>query len=467
MGLPAMRAPSRLESVLEMVERYDRPSPRYTSYPTVPFWSRDFDGGDYESALGELADRSDDSVSVYVHLPFCARRCFYCGCNAMVTHRGHVVDAYLDRVEREVWSVASRIGMGRRVTQLHWGGGTPNFLDRDQTIRLFGLMATAFDLAPDAEVSIEMDPRVGTVEQVQLLRQLGFNRVSLGVQDLDENVQNAIGRRQTEEETVGLYEACRDEGFSSVNLDLVYGLPRQTRATFHRTIQRVIELGPDRVATFSYAHLPEMRPNQKAIDEDDLPPAEEKLALFLMALDAFEDAGYDWIGLDHFARCHDELAEAARARTLQRNFMGYVTELAPHVLAFGVSGIGYVADRFVQNEPKLGRYQDAVDRGDLPVVRGHHLNRDDLFRQRVIHHLMCNLELDFDVTVPEFGTSVDVELPPEVRALGRYVEEGFLEPRPRGFRVTENGRFFLRSMAMEMDHYVHQRIDRPTFSSTV
>lgn len=461
--------PDRLPELDALIRRHDRPSPRYTSYPTVPFWDRDFGEAGYREALNDLAGRADDPISVYVHLPFCAKRCYYCGCNAMATGRSDVVDAYLDRVEREVWRVVARVGMGRRVTQLHWGGGTPNFLDADQTIRLYGLLATAFSLDPDAEISIEMDPRVGSREQARLLRQLGFTRVSLGVQDLDCGVQSAIGRLQSEEETVDLYEACRAEGFESINLDLVYGLPRQTDVTFTRTIDRVIELGPDRVATFSYAHLPELRANQKAIDASELPDPRSKLGLFLRALERFHDAGYAWVGIDHFARRDDELAEAATERRLQRNFMGYGPDRAPHVLAFGSSAIGYVAHRFVQSPSKLGPYQKGVDAGELPVARGHRMSRDDRFREAVIHHLMCNMELDLDGTVDAFGAPVDEVLPGSVDRLGRYVDEGFLERRPdgRSFAATDVGRFFVRNVAMEFDGYIEEGAGGPAFSRTV
>lgn len=452
---------------MDLLDAHNRPVPRYTSYPTVPFWGRDFEESDYLEALAEVRATPEEAVAIYVHVPFCARRCFYCGCNAMVTHKPEVVEDYLDRLEQEIWMTADRVGVGRPVRQLHWGGGTPNFLTPEQMSRLFGTLVAAFDLEEGAEVSVEMDPRIGTVEQVQTLRALGFNRVSLGVQDLDDGVQAAIGRRQTETETVDLYRAARAAGFESVNLDLVYGLPKQTAATFGRTLERIIELQPDRIALFSYAHLPEMRKNQRAIDDTTLPDADAKMGLFLQALDALQGAGYEWIGLDHFARSDDELAVAARERRLQRTFMGYVTRMAHHTLAFGTSGIGYVSGTFVQDDPSLGRYKKALDEKHFPVVRGHRLSRDDLFRQRIIEHLMCNLEVDLDITLGDFGETVDAALPDDVAALQTHVDDGFLEREGRSYRITETGRFFVRNVAATFDPYLRAPDTQPAFSSTV
>jgi oxygen-independent coproporphyrinogen-3 oxidase len=433
----------------------------------VPYWDPSFDAADYRTALDALAEAPDEALSVYVHLPFCARRCYYCGCNAMATSRTDVVDAYLDRVEREVWRVAARIGLARRVTQLHWGGGTPNLLDRAQMIRLYGLLATAFHLDPDAEVSIEMDPRVGSPAQMRLLRELGFTRISLGVQDLDDGVQAAIGRLQSEADTVQLFEAARAEGFGSINLDLVYGLPRQSVDTVSRTVDRVVALRPDRVALFGYAHVPSARPHQRAIDEGALPDPGDRLALFLTALERLEGAGYTWLGLDHFVLHDDALARAARARRLQRNFMGYVDRRAPHTLAFGTSAIGSVAGRFVQAHAKLGPYQKAIDAGGLAVARGHTLSRDDRFRGAVIRHLMCNMEIDLDITVSGFGVPVDGELPAAVDRLAPYIDDGLLEPATRRFRVTRPGRFFLRTLATEFDRYARDTARQPVFSRVV
>lgn len=467
---PARRARPALPDrarLLRLMERHARPTPRYTSYPTVPYWDKGFGGGDYQEALLDAGDHADQPLSVYVHLPFCAKRCYYCGCNAMVTHRDEVVDRYLDHLAHEVRLVTALMGTGRTVTQLHWGGGTPNFLSPAQTTRLFRLLTDAFTLAPDAEVGIEMDPRLGTPEQPRLLRELGFNRMSMGVQDFDPRVQAAIGRIQPEEVTVALLRDARAAGFESVNFDLVYGLPYQTPESFARTLRRVVELEPDRIATFSYAHLPELRKNQRAVDDSGLPDDATKLGIFLDAVETLGEAGYEWIGFDHFARPRDELAVAARERRLLRNFMGYTTRMAPDQVGFGVSAIGLLAGRFVQNDTSLGRYEAALAENRLPVVRGHEMTRDDRLRASVIQHLMCNLEIPRGLTEAEFGLPVDELLPEAHRRLGTYEQAGFLARREGGWEVRTLGRFFVRNMAAELDAYLRTSRELPVFSSSI
>jgi len=451
----------------ELLERYDRPGPRYTSYPTVPSWSDDFGEADYREALSELAGMKKESFSIYTHLPFCAELCTYCGCNATSTRKPEVVDAYLDRVEKELAFVTGTLGKGRRVQQLHWGGGTPNFLDADQRGRALGLLREAFAFDADAELSLEIDPRIADAEQIRALRDEGFNRISLGVQDFAPEVQEAIGRHQPREKTEAIYAACREVGFDSVNLDLVYGLPAQSRERFEASVDGIIALRPDRVALYSYAHVPWLKTNQRRIDESLLPAPSEKFALFLLALERFTDAGYAWLGMDHFALPTDELAVAASEKRLHRNFMGYTTRTAPHMLAFGNSGIGDLGGRFVQNESKLGRYQRALDADTLPVHRGMKLSADDLLRRRVITHLICNLELPFHLTEKDYGAPVDALLMLEIDRLRAYEQDGLVVVEPERLIVTDLGRFFIRNLCMELDSYLPQQQDRPMFSRTV
>ncbi len=451
----------------ELVERYDRPGPRYTSYPTVPVWRQEFGEQDYRAALADLADRPDEDLSLYLHLPFCAKHCHYCGCNAIVSRERDAVDRYLDRIERELALVTAVIGTGRRVVQLHWGGGTPNYLKDHQVERALGLLRDAFVLDPEAEISLEIDPRIGTPEQVRFLREVGFNRISLGVQDFDPRVQKAIGRRQGRDRTVGLYQACREAGFAGVNLDLVYGLPYQTEESFAATLREIVDLEPDRVACFSYAHVPWVRPHQQKVDTTDLPTGYRKFRLFLQAIATFAEAGYDWIGIDHFARHDDELSIALRERRLHRNFMGYTTRPAGHMLAFGMSGIGEVADRFVQNDATLDGYQQALDAGRLPVVRGLALSDDDRLRRLVILNLMCNLELPYGLTTDGFGAPADELLADELARLRPYADEGLVTFLPDRLQVTDLGRFFVRNVCMELDPYLERTADRPLFSRTV
>lgn len=456
-----------LDLPYSLVEKYNKPGPRYTSYPPVPYWDKDFGEEGYRSALRDVAAATGDPLALYVHLPFCASRCHYCGCNATVTKRAIVVDAYLDRVEHELEIVVRELQARRKVVQLHWGGGTPNFLVTHQISRLFGYLAHVFELDPAAEVSIECDPRIGTPEQLEVLRNLGFNRISFGVQDIDPVVQQAIGRIQPLERTVDLIEAARALGFESVNLDLVYGLPAQTPDSFARTLEAVIGQAPDRIACFSYAHVPWMHANQKQIDVDLLPDPPAKFALFKQAVETLSMAGYTWIGLDHFARHDDELTVAQRERRLHRNFMGYTVMPGAHMLAFGNSAIGELANRFVQNDAKLGAYQRSLDAGRLPVVRGHHMSADDRLRKLAIQHLMCNLELPENLTYAEFGVGLEQALGPELAQLRGYIEEGFVAQEPGRLVVTDLGRYFLRVLCMELDAYRNVDSSGPRFSKTI
>jgi oxygen-independent coproporphyrinogen-3 oxidase len=451
----------------ELLSKYDRPGPRYTSYPTVPVWTPEVGDAEYRRALGDLARLPEDELSLYLHLPFCLARCHYCGCNSIVSRDPEIIDGYLDHVERELGLVTSFLGRKRRVVQLHWGGGSPNYLDESQLRRAFGMIRSAFEIEPEGEISIEIDPRIATREQIFLLRELGFNRISLGIQDFDRRVQKAIGRTQHEHPTRELYSACRDAGFESVNLDLIYGLPAQTPESFERTLSTILELRPDRVACYSYAHVPWVRPNQKKVDTTFLPAPNDKFRLFQLAVERFQAAGYEWIGLDHFARSDDELAVALQRRSLHRSFMGYTTRPAEHLLAFGVSGIGDLANRFVQNDSSLDGWQQALESDRLPVVRGHRLSPDDLLRRESILNLMCNLELPFDLTSARFGVRLHEALREELERLRPYEKDGLVRFETDRVAVTETGRFFLRNLCMELDAYLDPTGGKPVFSRTV
>jgi oxygen-independent coproporphyrinogen-3 oxidase len=433
----------------------------------VPAWKQAFGEAEYREALTELGDRPGDELAIYLHLPFCAKHCFYCGCNAMVSREKSAVGAYLDGVEKELAMVTALIGTHRRVVQFHWGGGTPNYLSEAETARTLAMFRGAFDLAPDAEVSLEIDPRIATPEQVASLRAAGFNRISLGVQDFNESVQVAIGRKQSRERTLNVYESCRAAGFPGVNVDLVYGLPGQTRESFTHTLGEIIELQPDRVACFSYAHVPWVRPLQNKVDTTLMLSGYDKFALFMLTVDMFKDADYTWIGIDHFAKRNDELSVALRDRALHRNFMGYATKPAPHMLAFGMSGIGDVCDRFVQNEAELEPWGDAVGAGRLPIVKGHKLSADDRLRRLVILNLMCNLELPWKLTEAAFGAPADRLLAGELAALPALVNDGLVEANTEGLRITDKGRYFVRNVAMIFDAYLGGSQDKPLYSRTV
>jgi oxygen-independent coproporphyrinogen-3 oxidase len=451
----------------EFVEKYNKPGPRYTSYPTVPAWNQEFGPDQYREALAELATLPGDELAVYLHLPFCAKHCHYCGCNAYITREKDAVDRYLDRVERELEMVTRLIGTERKVVQVHWGGGTPNFLKNHQVERALGLIRSAFAVQDHAEVALEIDPRIATAEQTLFLKETGFNRISLGVQDFDERTQLAIGRKQSRERTLDVYHSCRDAGFEGVNIDLVYGLPGQTAESFEQTLTEIIGLGPDRVACFSYAHVPWVRPEQNKVDTTIMLEGYDKFQLFQLTVDKFQAADYCWIGIDHFARKDDELSVALNNRALHRNFMGYATRPAPHMLAFGLSGIGDVCDRFIQNDATLEGWSGLVDKQDLPVVKGHKLNDDDKLRRLTILNLMCNLELPFDLTVERFGGRVDELLPESLAQIPPLVEDGLVEMDDTGLRITEKGRYFVRNVAMTLDAYLGGDKSKPIFSKTI
>jgi len=445
----------------DRLARYDVPGPRYTSYPTVPAWKAPFGPAEYRDALRDLARLERDPVVVYLHLPFCGYRCHYCACNVTVATRTDVVDRYLDRVECELDLVTGIVGSGRQALQLHLGGGTPNLLTVKQLNRLHDLLERRFAFAAGAERSVEADPRLVTREQLDALRGCGFERISYGVQDFDPAVQAAIGRIQPEAVVREAVELARVTGFAGLNIDLIYGLPGQTAASFERTLDAALALAPDRVACYSYAHVPQVRRNQRLIDPTALPSREVKFHLFRLTVDAFTGGGYEWIGLDHFARPADDLARAARDRRLHRDFMGYTTRPAPHLLAFGMSAIGDVAGCFVQNVARTGEYQRVLDAGELPVERGHRLSDDDRSRRQAILHLMCNLELPHRLLPPPAEES-HLRLRP-------LVEDGLIAAHHDRYEVTPVGRYFLRNIAMALDAHLQSEppAARPVFSRTV
>jgi len=441
----------------DLICRYDISGPRYTSYPTVPSWTTGFGETEYRAALRDL-DGDDAPVAIYVHMPYCAAKCFYCGCNAFTTNRPEVIDRYLTDLEHELDMVMDTIGTGRKAAQMHWGGGTPNLLSDKQLAWAYGMFERRFSFTPDAELSIEADPRRSSRLQLQFLKGLGFNRISFGVQDLDPQVQAAIGRVQSETLVRDVCDGARAAGFKELNLDLIYGLPRQTNGSFFRTINTVLSIDPDRIACFGYAHMPTARPHQKLIEDHELPTGEERFELFSLAASMLGEAGYAWIGLDHFARAGDPLAVAQREGNLHRNFMGYTTMPGQHLLGFGASSISEVAGRFAQNESKIGGWREALEANQLPIVRGHVMTDDDKKRGDAIRHLMCNLELPFALA--------DGALRPSLERLRNYVDDGLVEFETDRVRVTDVGRFFLRNLCMELDAYLpSQRAG--TFSKTV
>jgi oxygen-independent coproporphyrinogen-3 oxidase len=388
----------------------------------------------------------------------------------IATRKRDVAATYLEYLEREIAMAAAALEGRRTVVQYHWGGGTPTYLSPAQIARLDATVQRHFDISPDAERAIEIDPRVTTREQILLLRRLGFNRLSFGVQDFNKAVQQAIQRHQSEEETRQLYWTAREAGFDSINFDLVYGLPRQTVESFERTLASVVDMRPDRIAVYSYAHVPWLRPNQKSIEPLDLPDASEKRRLLAAAIDAFTGAGYEAIGMDHFALPDDDLAVAARERRLHRNFMGYTTRPAPDSIALGVSAISDVAGAFSQNHKSLARYYQALDEGQLPVERGYALTDDDRLRRYVIGELMCNFRLERAQVRARFGVELGEYFAGEIESLCEPdgpVTDGLLEVAPDALTVTPRGRLFVRNICMAFDRYLAAHQNRPVFSRTI
>lgn len=448
-----------------LAQRFDINGPRYTSYPTADRFHDGVNDAAYLAALDDCRERGAGApLSLYLHIPFCENICYYCGCNKIIT-RDHGRSArYVNYLAREMAMVAQRLGDRRPVLQSHWGGGTPTFLDADEMHRVMAALHRHFDLRPEGEHAIEIDPRRIDDERMAMLAALGFNRVSLGVQDFDPVVQSAIHRIQPAEDTVRVLTAARRLGFRSVSMDLIYGLPHQTPARFAHTIARVLEMRPDRLSLYSYAHLPHVFKPQRRIDEAALPAAADKLDILVSAIEALTSAGYAYIGMDHFALPDDDLAIARREGRLQRNFQGYSTHAGYDQIGFGVSAIGAVAGHYVQNARALDGYYAALDMGRLPVVRGHVDNADDAPRRDVIGSLMCHGTLDIAAWEARYDAAFDAVFAHELEELHGLAALGLVRISPAQLDVTPLGRLLVRRVAMVFDRYLRE--SRPARQTT-
>jgi oxygen-independent coproporphyrinogen-3 oxidase len=450
----------------ELVKHYDRPGPRYTGYPMPPVWSDDFPEQQVIEALGR-ADLDPAPFSLYAHLPFCKRRCSYCGCNVVVSPLYGPVEGFLKALETELDLWADRLPTRRKAIQLHWGGGTPTYLKVPDLARTFKMITDRFPLLPEAEVSIEVDPTFLEPDQLPALRELGFNRVSFGVQDLDEEVQALITRGQTWDQTLATVRQARSLGFSGVNLDLVYGLPGQTLDTFRRTLEGTLELAPDRMAIYGFAYLPSMLAHQRSIPTETLPAPELRLELLLLAVEILEKHGYVAIGMDHFARPDDEMAKAVKEGRLIRNFMGYAVAAGSDLLGFGPSAISNVAGVYTQNEKILTRWERSVQDGHFAVHKGHRLNDDDLMRRWLIHELMGRFELRWDDLARRFGVDGPVLFAEALEELRAEEPYGTVQVRPEGVFITALGRRFVRNLVQPFDAYLKRLAATTNFSRTV
>ena len=453
---------------MQLVKKYDRPGPRYTSYPTAPEWSDAFKEPQYLEHLAR-AEAQGGALSVYVHLPFCREMCRFCGCNVIATHDQTRADAYLDTLAKEVALVARRLPRRRTVTQLHWGGGTPTFLDEKQLARCHAIVAEHFQFASDCEKAVEIDPAVTTKSQVTLLASLGFNRISMGVQDFTPEVQQAVGRIQGEQETAELVRHARELGFRGVNLDLMYGLPHQTLDSWRDTLRRILAIRPDRLAVFGYAHVPWAKPHQRLLPAAALPDAEQRVRLFLTAAEVLGGAGYRQIGLDHFALESDELARAQEGGWLYRNFQGYTVRPADDTVAFGMTSISDIGGAYAQNAHKLKDWADAVEAGRLPVERGAAMSADDVVRRFTINRVMCLFRLDLGEIQEKFGDLARRAIEQSMGGLKELVDDGLVTFDGHLLQVTPLGRLLVRNVAMMFDAYLprHARDEAPTFSRTV
>ncbi len=451
----------------DLLTKYDRPGPRYTSYPTAPEWDEAFGDAEYRRALANASATPGEALSLYVHLPFCHERCSFCACNVVISKKDEVAGPYVDYLLREMSMAVEELGPRRLIRQMHWGGGTPTYLPPGLMRRLFEGIAGRFDVAPDAEIAIEVDPRVTSQEQITLLRSLGFNRISMGVQDLDPEVQRLVNRNQTAEQTGRLVAWCRECGFEGINFDLIYGLPGQTLDTWTRTIEQTIAMRPARLAVYNFAHLPDKVHHQRKIDASLLPHGAQKYALFAEARRLFEASGYRAIGMDHFALPTDELAVAMDERRLHRNFMGYTVVPAADMIAFGTSAIGEIGGAYAQNEKRLFKYYRALDAGHFPTSAGCFLTDDDVLRRWLIRQIMCNFYLDVTELKRRFGVDYDVYFAKENERLAPFYAEGFLTREDGNLLILPLGQVFIRNIAMEFDAYLRRPEAHRQFSRTV
>lgn len=456
----------RLDVSDQLLNKYNKPGPRYTSYPTAPEWNDEFREPELRQAFAEANRKTQPApLSLYFHIPFCESLCLYCGCNVVINKSHEVALPYLSRLQQEIDWVSGEVERSRKVEQLHWGGGTPTYLTPGQIEDLYDYVATRFSFAPDAEISIEIDPRVTSEQHCGTLRRVGFNRVSMGIQDFDPLVQQTVKRVQSYEDVRRLFDYCRDLGFASINLDLIYGLPHQTVESFSKTVELIIAMCPDRIALFSYAHVPWMKKQQGSFARY-LPEGVEKLRIFARAIQMLTDAGYRYIGLDHFARPDDEISRAQDERTLHRNFQGYTTKAGCDLYAMGVSAISGLEDVYAQNWRDLPSYYQAIDQGRWPVMRGIRVSREDKLRRSVINRILCHTVLVKSEIEREFGIAFDKHFAGELQMLKELERDNMVRMNGDRIEIAALGRIFIRNVAMVFDAYLDGE-GKQAFSKTL
>ncbi|MCG9598971.1 oxygen-independent coproporphyrinogen III oxidase [Vibrio sp. Isolate25] len=446
-----------------ILNKYNYSGPRYTSYPTALEFHEAFTIADYDMACTEYPERP---LSLYIHIPFCHKLCYYCGCNKVITRHAHKADEYLDVLEQEILTRASLLH-GRKVTQLHFGGGTPTFLTKTQISRLMNILRAEFSFEASAEISIEVDPREIELDMLDHLREEGFNRLSIGVQDFNKEVQKLVNREQDEEFIFAMVERAKLLGFRSTNLDLIYGLPKQTKARFAETLNRVLEMQPGRLSIFNYAHMPQLFAAQRKIKDEDLPQAEEKMAILQDTIATLTNAGYQFIGMDHFAKPDDELAVAQREGVLHRNFQGYTTQGECDLVGFGVSAISMIGDAYAQNQKELKKYYSQVNEHRHALWKGVALDSDDLLRREVIKQLICNFKLDKAAVEVEFDIQFSQYFNEDLELLQTFIDDGLVEVDDKEIRVTLRGRLLIRNICMCFDKYLRAKARQQQFSRVI
>jgi len=456
-----------IEFDTELIKKYDIAGPRYTSYPTAVQFTTDFTEQDYREQAA-LSNQSQRDLSLYFHLPFCDTICYYCACNKVITKDRSKADPYLQALHKEIAMQAELFDSSRKVNQLHWGGGTPTFINHQQMTELMQVTRQHFNLHDDdsGEYSIEIDPREVNRDSIKLLRDIGFNRMSLGVQDFNPAVQKAVNRIQSEEQTLSALSNAREFGFKSISTDLIYGLPLQTVDSFATTLQRIIELSPDRISLFNYAHMPELFKPQRRINEAEMPAAEIKLTILKESTEQLIDAGYVYIGMDHFAKPDDELSIAQQQGKLYRNFQGYATHADCDLIGLGITSIGTIHNSFSQNLKTLDEYQTTINNGKLAVFRGVEIDQDDLIRRDVIMQLICHFHLSFSAIEAKHNIKFDDYFCTELKNLTEMRDDGLVEITNQNIKVTDKGRLLIRNICMTFDRY-HNTQHQQRFSKAI
>ncbi|MGI8494123.1 MAG: oxygen-independent coproporphyrinogen III oxidase [Pyrinomonadaceae bacterium] len=454
---------------IELLKRFNQPGPRYTSYPTAPVFSQEFSADDFEREIIETnAGAEAGDISLYFHFPFCEKLCYFCGCNMLVTRNRSAIEKYNGYLKREIERLAPLISKERLVEQMHFGGGTPSYLTPDEITDIGNFIKSKFNFAADLEASVEIDPRNLTREHLEAFREIGFNRTSFGVQDFNLQVQEAINRVQSEEITRQTVTWARELGYKSVNLDLIYGLPYQTQASFAETVEKVVDISPERIAVFNYAHVPWLKKHQAIMPSEAMPSPDERLQILKMTIEKLTDAGYEYIGMDHFAKPSDELAVAQKNGSLYRNFQGYSTKAGADVYAFGLSAISQFHNVYAQNLKNIKDYYDRVD-AQLPATNvGYRMTFDDHVRKETINQLMCHLEIDKRGIERKFDIDFEEYFAADIPKLQTFIDENLLENNKDKIKIIGAGILIIRNVAMCFDAYLEKMMrEKPVFSKTV